>query len=279
LALRSDGTVVGWGWNRYGQASGATSAGADSAAGAVILDGHVLSNIKAIAASGNYSLALDSSGMLVGWGADDRGRPLNPPEGLSNVIAIAAGWNHGLALKQDGTVESWGRANKPPGLSNIVAIAAGGAESSIDLAVQSGGTVVSWALRGADRDVAVPSGLSNVVAVAAGWGHSLALKTDGTVFGWGANSYGQATGTPITNSSYRAEGPVILQGRAISNVVAIAAGAHHSLALAQDGTVTEWGDRHMPAVPFGLTGAVAIAAGVNFAAAVTTNTAAWPANK
>ena len=35
----------------------------------------------------------------------------------------------------------------------------------------------------------VPVGLSDVVSVAAGYGHSLALKRDGTVAAWGANSF------------------------------------------------------------------------------------------
>ena len=34
-------------------------------------------------------------------------------------------------------------------------------------------------------------GLSSVVAIAAGNDHSLALKSDGTVWAWGNNSYGQ----------------------------------------------------------------------------------------
>ena len=60
----------------------------------------------------------------------------------------------------------------------------------------------------------VPGGLSNVVAIAAGGYHSLALKSDGTVVGWGDNGYGQTT-VPA----------------GLSNVAAIAAGGYHSLAL------------------------------------------------
>ena len=64
-----------------------------------------------------------------------------------------------------------------------------------------------------------------MVAIAAGGAHSLALKADGTVVGWGYNDYGQANGAA-----------------AGSNVVAIAAGGTHSLALKADGTVVGWGD-------------------------------------
>ena len=46
--------------------------------------------------------------------------------------------------------------------------------------------------------VQVP-GLTGVVAVAAGYYHSLAVKTDGTVWAWGDNDYGQlGDGTTTT---------------------------------------------------------------------------------
>jgi alpha-tubulin suppressor-like RCC1 family protein len=49
---------------------------------------------------------------------------------LSNVVAIAAGNEYSLALRKDGTVVSWGHPFSmqmvvPSGLSNVVAIAAG----------------------------------------------------------------------------------------------------------------------------------------------------------
>ena len=76
--------------------------------------------------------------------------------------------------------------------------------------------------------------------------HSLALKADGTVVGWGDNAYGETT---------------IPAG--LTNVVAIAAGADYSLALKADGTVVGWGDNTdgQTTIPAGLTNVVAIAAG------------------
>jgi len=62
------------------------------------------------------------------------------------------------------------------------------------------------------------------VAIAAGGYHSLALRADGTVVGWGDNTYGQRD--PPASAT---------------NVVAVAAGEAHSLALRADGTVLGWG--------------------------------------
>ena len=54
------------------------------------------------------------------------------------------------------------------------------------LALKTDGTVVGWGLND-DGQTTIPGGLSNAVAIAAGHAHSLALKTDGTVVGWGWN--------------------------------------------------------------------------------------------
>jgi len=88
--------------------------------------------------------------------------------------------------------------------------------------------------------VAVPE-----VAIAAGAYHSVVLKSDGTVFAWGNNNWGQ-TNVPA----------------GLSSVVAIAAGGYHSLALKADGTVVAWGFNGwgQTNVPAGLSNVVAIAA-------------------
>ena len=66
--------------------------------------------------------------------------------------------------------------------------------------------------------------MNNVVAIAAGWGHTVALKKDGTVVAWGNNDYRQCN-VP----------------KGLSNVVAISAGGLHTVALLRDGKVAVWG--------------------------------------
>jgi len=179
LALRSNGTVVAWGENLDGQAS--VPAG--------------LSNIIAMAGAGRHSLALKADGTVVGWGANRDGQ-LDVPPGLSNVIAVAAGGDQflgawSLALKSDGRVVGWGgnqrgQTNVPAGLSNVIAI--GASPDFESLALKGDGTVVSWGLPARP----VPAGLSNVVAIDPGDGNHLALRADGTVFAWGDNFEGAA---------------------------------------------------------------------------------------
>ena len=102
--------------------------------------------------------------------------------------------------------------------------------------------------------------------------HSLALKSDGTVWAWGYNNYGQL-GDGTTTDRHT---PVSVSG--LTGVTAIAGGYGHSLALKSDGTVWAWGynsygqlgdgtttDRHTPVDVSGLSGVTAIAGGGSIA--------------
>lgn len=94
--------------------------------------------------------------------------------------------------------------------------------------------------------------LRDVVAIAAGYGHSLALRHDGSVVGWGRNDFGQAN-----------------MPSDLGDVTAIAAGSFHSLALRRDGSVASW-DRAPAGRERALAGheVLAIAAGLGFDLAV-----------
>ena len=69
-------------------------------------------------------------GTPVAWGSNDS-RQSTIPAGLTDVVAVAAGNQFSLALKADGTVVGWGRGSRgqlsiPHGLTGVTAIAAGG---------------------------------------------------------------------------------------------------------------------------------------------------------
>jgi hypothetical protein len=236
LALKADGSVVGWGENYDGQCN--VPAG--------------LIDAVAIAAGGYHSLAIQSNGTVLAWGANYNNQT-NVPPGLSNVIAIAAGTWHSLALRGDGTVIAWGddsfgQTDVPTGLTGVTAIAAGG---NHNLALRGNGTVIAW---GENTDAngnyagqsVVPLGLANVAAIGAGAYHSLAAKTDGTVVAWGANADGQSS--PPASAT---------------GVAQLAGGGAHSIALRADSTIKAWGNNWYGQCNFppGLSNVVAIAAG------------------
>jgi alpha-tubulin suppressor-like RCC1 family protein len=108
-----------------------------------------------------------------------------------------------------------------------------------------------------------------VGAVAGDW--TLALGTDGTVWAWGFNASGQlGDGTLVAHRST----PVRVG--LLDNVVDIAAGPIHGVAVRADGSVWRWGydspfasqpDR-LPVRVAGLSGIVAVAAGIDFTLAL-----------
>jgi hypothetical protein len=73
------------------------------------------------------------------------------------------------------------------------------------------------------------------MAVAAGGYHSLALMSDGTVWAWGSNYYGQLGHATTTQRTV----PARMNG--FGGAVAVAAGGYHSLAAKADGSVWTWG--------------------------------------
>jgi alpha-tubulin suppressor-like RCC1 family protein len=271
LALKADGTVVGWGGNSRGEAIGVKTEYPYRTNGLVVIGGRVLSNVVAISAAGRHSLALKRDGSVIAWGAEGEGEPIPMPGGLVNITAVAAAWDYNLALKRDGSVVEWPESKVPQGLSNVTAIATGNGGYAPCLVLKKDGSLTEWGPGGFAKSV--PEGLATVLAISVGGGHCLALKKDGTVMGWGGNHEGQATGIPNTNAPFISEGLVRMKGEILTNVTAIAAGGQYSLALKKDGKVVAWGfdPWRTTDVPAGLSNVVAIAAGSGFCLAISTN--------
>lgn len=274
FALRREGTVVGWGWNGSGAVTGVAPMHDGSNSGPVVIGGRVLSDVAAISAGDSYALALKRNGTVVGWGVDYGGGQIKGPLGLSNVVAIAASRSYGgaLALLEDGTVQRVFSDThvEPTGISNAVAIAGSSADDWPAIAVLRDGTVRVNVDPRNFAEPTPPAEATNVIAAAAGSFHYLTLRRDGTVFGWGLNACGEATGT---RTEHPASGLVRLNGRLLTNIVAIAASEDFSMALRSDGTVVAWGANRagQAGIPQGLSGVVAISAGWEHALAITTN--------
>ena len=94
-------------------------------------------------------------------------------------------------------------------------------------------------------DPADPSGfLTDVAQVSCGYDYTVALKSDGTVWGWGLNYAGQlGDGTTVwdRHTPVQAIDPADPSGF-LTDVVALAAGYSHTVAVKSDGTVWAWGD-------------------------------------
>lgn len=175
--------------------------------------------------------------------------------GLTNITQISAGWFHILARRADGTVWAWGEnghgeigdgtaVNRSSpvqvlNVSNIVAVSGGDDHSS---ALAADGTIWKWGINdlgelgnGTTNATANPfpaqiltdkfgNGFSNVVMMAARDYHNIAVKTDGSVWMWGANDQGQC-GEGTTNNDCWRPGPMASLGARVPLPMNVAAGS------------------------------------------------------
>ena len=119
-----------------------------------------------------------------------------------------------MALKSDGTVLTWG-SNFPSGQL--------GQNSTEDR-----------------LDPGPVQGVGGATAIAAGRTHGLAVA-GGTVFAWGNNVFGAVGAPTSTNCNSGTCSRSAIQVAGLSNVKTVGAGANHSLAIKNDGTVYAWG--------------------------------------
>jgi alpha-tubulin suppressor-like RCC1 family protein/phosphodiesterase/alkaline phosphatase D-like protein len=268
LALCSDGTIAGWGYNNYGQL-GNNSTTNSSVPVAVDRTGVLLGKtVTALAGGNSHSLALCSDGTIATWGYNAYGQLGNKSSTNSSVpvlvdrtgalsgkaiAAIASGASHNMGLCTDGTLVSWGY-NIYGQLGNNVLTS-----SNVPVAINSMGVL---------------SG-KTVVAVACGSSHSLALCSDGNTATWGYNNNGQLGNSSTTNSSV----PVWVNTSRLrpgERFAALKGGLAHSLALvasppaAMATTLAATGIRDTGATLNGSVNAQALSTAVSFEYGLTT---------
>jgi alpha-tubulin suppressor-like RCC1 family protein len=143
-----------------------------------------------------------------------------------------------------------------------------------------------WGVRVTGERFVVP--FASNPAISGGWGHTLALKSDGTVQAWGNNNHGRLGDGTTAHSGTPVRVIKDSGGTALNGVVAVSAGGDHSAALAQDGTVWTWGRNNFGQLGLaspsyktkavqvpGLTNAAAVAAGFSHTVALRSDGTVW----
>jgi alpha-tubulin suppressor-like RCC1 family protein len=219
-ALLADGTVMAWGYDRYGQLGDGQGVltGCECVESPVQVPG--VSGAMGISAGEDHVLALMSDGGVTGWGENAEGQVGNgsvieaPPPACLCVVAVgvgglpgpstevAAGGYHSIALLTDGVPHSWGEnyyGQRGDGTNTYT-----GCEC-----VPTPGAAA----------------LSGVESVAAGEAHTLAQLGDGSVRSWGYNGEGAlGDGTEDNRNT-----PVVVGG--VAGASEVSTGKNLSFAL------------------------------------------------
>lgn len=238
IALDEEGNVWTWGSNSNGQLGDRTSGIAESKSKPVSVSKETgLGKVIKIAASGDYTIAIDEERNVWAWGnnyygylgdgASGEGSQRNEPvpvskeTGLEKAIDIATGFGHTVAIDEAGDVWTWG--------SNF--------------AGQLGdGTIGAVERKNKPVPVSKDTGLEKVTQVAAGFAHTVALDEEGNVWTWGSNDYGELGDGNFGDDADRSKPVNISERTGLEKIIQIEAGLYHTVALDEEGNVWTWGN-------------------------------------
>jgi alpha-tubulin suppressor-like RCC1 family protein len=268
-AIKTDGTLWTWGFGSFGRlgnfATTTTSTPVTTFAGGT--------NWKQVSSGGVHTAAIKTDGTLWTWGYGGSGRlgtndttntstPVTTFAGGTDWKQVSAGGNHIAAIKTDGTLWTWGSSTSgrlgnavtSGNISTPVTTFAGGADwtqvsvgDQHTAAIKTDGTLWTWGSGGNGRlgnfattttstPVTTFAGGTDWKQVSAGSGHTSAIKTDGTLWVWGSNFFGQLGDNIIISRST----PVTTFAGG-TNWKQITCADSHTAAIKTDGTLWTWG--------------------------------------
>ncbi len=222
-------TAVAWGSNFEGELGYPRSTGEPLASAlwrSVPLGGLIMSRlVGGDSCCGGIYMAITPAGELWDWGSD-------PP-------TLARGEHGEISEEAPGHVELAQVKGAAIGAGFSLMLTASGSvyASGSDLYSQLG-----YKEKGIEKGVSKPrlvEGVSSVTQVAAGFGTSYALGSNGTVWAWGNDQYGQMGNGTMKETEYF---PEPAQVKKLTGVVAIASGFATAYALTSSGKVWAWGD-------------------------------------
>ena len=241
--VKTDGSVVCWGSDWYGQSTPPSG------------------SFLQVSAGDSHTCGVKMDGSVVCWGGNDLGQSEPPPWSFTSV---SAGLSFSCGVKTDRSVVCWGDRSEvaprytmdPPPSGSFSSVSAG---NGVVCGIRTDGTAVCWDAGTSRAPGAPPSGLYSYISVTTST--ACAVKTDGAVVCWGDNSSGEAT--PPEGSfkdvsmgggfacGTRTNGSVACWGYDPWNVSSsvpegsfssVSAGYHHACGVRTDSSVACWGE-------------------------------------
>jgi len=267
-AIKTDGTLWTWGGGTSGRL-GDAQLGSRSTPVTTFAGG---TNWKQVASGNAHTVAIKTDGTLWTWGFGANGQlgtndtiqrstPVTTFAGGSSWKQVSSGGNHTAAIKTDGTLWTWGLGTsgqlgnaQTTNVSTPVITVAGGnnwkqvsSGNAHTVAIKTDGTLWTWGggssgqlgnaqTTSRSTPVTTFAGGSSWKQVSSGNAHTVAIKTDGTLWTWGGGSSGQLGNAQTTSRST----PVTTFAGG-SSWKQVSSGGNHTAAIKTDGTLWTWG--------------------------------------
>jgi alpha-tubulin suppressor-like RCC1 family protein len=207
-----------------------------------------------------YSWGSASNGKLGDNTTVSKSSPVSVVGGFTDWSEVSGGGEHSLGVRQNGTAWSWGQVGKlgnnttTGDVSSPVSVVGGftdwcniSAGTNFSLAIRTNSTIWSWGAQAEGQlgdgttttrssPVSVVGGFTDWCQVSAGNNHSAAVRTNGTIWGWGCNAGGRLGDNNTANVS----SPVSVVG-GLTNWCGVSAGGKHTLGLNTSGVLWAWG--------------------------------------
>jgi alpha-tubulin suppressor-like RCC1 family protein len=232
-AIKTDGTLWTWGSGNNGQLGNAVTTGNISTPVTTFAGG---TNWKQVSAGYTHTAAIKTDGTLWTWGygvfgklgtndTTDRSTPVTTFAGGTNWKQVSSTYQHTSAIKTDGTLWTWG---SNLGFFGYVGYGQLGTNDTISRLTP----------------VTTFAGGTNWKQVSVGIFHTAAIKTDGTLWTWGSNSFTAFGGTAVgglgTSDTITRSTPVTTFAGG-TNWKQVSSGLIQTSAIKTDGTLWTWG--------------------------------------